>query len=94
MIVRILSEGQYDVDESHLDALNELDAAVEGAVAGEDEATFTAALAALLEAVRTWGTEVPADELVDSELILPPADASAHEVKEMLGDEGLIPDGV
>jgi len=94
MIIRILNEGQFEVDESHLDALNELDTAVEQAVDGSDDATFATALAALLDAVRTSGSPVPADELVDSDMILPPADASADEVRIMLGEEGLIPDSV
>ncbi|CAN5122885.1 hypothetical protein BH24ACT12_BH24ACT12_10620 [soil metagenome] len=94
MIVRILGEGQWDVDASHLDALNELDDAVEKAVETEDEAAFDPSLRALLAAVREWGSLLSDDELVESNLILPPADASAHEVKEFLGDEGLIPDTV
>ncbi len=36
MIVRILGEGQWDVSDEQLDALNELDAAVEAAVDGGD----------------------------------------------------------
>ena len=94
MIVRILSEGQFDVDTSHLDALNELDDAVEHAIDSGDAAAFSGALASLLDAVRSWGTQLPDEQLVDSDLILPPADASADEVKQLLGDEGLIPDAV
>ena len=94
MIVRILSEGQFEVDESHLDRLNELDDGVEHAVDSGDETAFAGALASLLDAVRTWGTALPDEALVDSDLILPPADATADEVKHLLGDEGLIPDAV
>lgn len=91
MIVRILSEGQLEVDASHLDALNSLDDAVERAIEAGDDAAFTNALTSLLGAVREWGVAVPDEELVDSDLILPPADATAGEVQSMLGDEGLIP---
>lgn len=94
MIVRILSEGQFNVDASHLAALNELDDAVEHAVDSGDETTFTAALASLLDAVRKWGVALPDEELVDSDLILPPADSTVDEVRHLLGDEGLIPDAV
>ena len=55
MIVRILGEGQWDVADDHVDALNELDAAVEAAVEAGDQAAFTERLAALLDAVRTAG---------------------------------------
>ena len=59
MIVRILGEGQYDVSDEALDALNELDAAVEAAVESGDATAFGTALAALLDGVRTVG--VPHD---------------------------------
>ena len=91
MIVRILGEGQYDVADDALDRLNELDSAVESAVQSGDEATFRPALEALLEGVRSLGRAHPADSLDESDLILPPADATIAEVHAMLDDEGLIP---
>jgi hypothetical protein len=94
MIVRILGEGQFEVDDGHLDALNELDAKVEAAVDDKDEEAFRPALAGLLDAVREWGAAVADDALVDSDLILPPADAEVDEVVALLGDEGLIPDAL
>ncbi len=91
MIVRILGEGQYDVADAALDRLNELDSAVERAVEDGDEAVFDAALTALLEGVRTVGVPHDLDSLDQSDLILPPADADITQVRELLGDEGLIP---
>jgi hypothetical protein len=91
MIVRILSEGQWDVDEEHLIELNRLDDEVEAAVENGDEVTFANTLAALLNAVRTHGSVLPVDSLEDSDLILPPSDATLTEVRAMLTDEGLIP---
>ena len=91
MIIRILGEGQYDVADDALPRLNELDAAVEAAVEGDDQEAFAAALSDLLEGVRTVGVPHPADSLDESDLILPPADATLEEVRELLSDEGLIP---
>lgn len=91
MIVRILSEGQYDVSDAALERLNELDAAVEAAVDASDETAFGAALAALLDGVRTVGVAHDLDSLDESDLILPPADATIDDVRELLGDDGLIP---
>ena len=91
MIVRILTEGQIEVADDRVQELNSLDAAVEQAVEAGDHAAFADALAALLEGVRSSGSPLPADVLHDSDLILPPADATLEEVREMLGDEGLIP---
>jgi hypothetical protein len=91
VIVRILTEGQFDVAEDQIAGLNELDSALEKAVESGDPAAFSQSLDALLGAVRTTGQPLPADVLHDSDLILPPADATIEEVRELLGDDGLIP---
>jgi hypothetical protein len=91
MIVRILGEGQYDVSDEALTRLNELDATVERSVEAGDVDAFTAALTALLEGVRTVGVAHPADSLDESDLILPPSDATIDEVRALLSDDGLIP---
>jgi hypothetical protein len=91
MIVRILGEGQFVLPEDALDRLNELDSAVEAAVEAGDEAAFAPALAALLDGVRTVGTPHEIDSLDESDLILPPADATLLEVRDLLEDDGLIP---
>jgi hypothetical protein len=91
MIVRILGEGQYDVSDDAVDRLNQLDSAVEAAVEAADEAVFADALQALLEGVRTIGVAHDIDSLDESDLILPPADATIEDVRELLSDDGLIP---
>ena len=91
MIVRILGEGQFEVADAELDRLNELDAAVEAEIDAGNEEAFTARLAELLDGVRAVGAPLPDESLEDSDLILPPADASLEEVREMLSDDGLIP---
>jgi hypothetical protein len=92
MIVRIMGEGQVEVAEQQLEWLNSLDAEVESAVASGDDEAFSLAFGALLDAVRRSGQPLPDDVLHDSDLILPPADASIEEVRELLGAEGLVPD--
>ena len=92
MIVRLMGEGQLDVADGDLTALNDLDAELEKAIESGDEDKFRGALHALLERVRTVGKPLPPEELEPSDLILPPADATMEEVRAMLGDEGLIPD--
>jgi hypothetical protein len=91
VIVRILGEGQLEVADSALDELNELDAQLEAAVERDDEAGFSAALAALLGRVREIGTPAEPDTLAPSALILPQADATMADVRELLSDDGLIP---
>ncbi|HET6908058.1 MAG TPA: hypothetical protein VFH54_01870 [Mycobacteriales bacterium] len=91
MIVRILGEGQRTIDEGALDGLNDLDNDLVAAVDADDEERFSSALTALLDRVRELGSPVPDDEIVPSDLVLPSSDASLAEVRELLGDEGLIP---
>lgn len=91
MIIRILGEGQFDVPDTLLGRLNELDGAVEAAVEAGDETAFTAALGELLAEVRGVASPHAIDTLDESDLILPPADATLAEVREMLQDDGLIP---
>ena len=91
MIVRISGEGQFTLPEGHVDELNRLDEALTKAVDAGDEDEFKDALEALLTSVRSAGQELPADYLGPSDLVLPSPDSTIHEVREVLGDEGLIP---
>jgi hypothetical protein len=91
MIVRISGEGQFDVPDDHVDELNRFDEDLTKAVDAGDEGQFKTALEALLASVRTAGNELAADYIGPSDLVLPSPDSSIHEVREVLGDEGLIP---
>lgn len=92
MIVRIMGEGQLRLDANDLDDLNRLDDLLGEAIDSDNDEKFRAALTSLLEAVRAVGTPVPDDELVDSDLVLPYAEAHVDEVREMLTEDGLIPE--
>jgi hypothetical protein len=91
VIVRILGEGQYDLSDDAVSALNDLDAQVESAVEAGDQTAFEQALAQLLDGVRTAGVAHDADSLEPSDLILPMSDATLAEVRDMLSGDGLIP---
>ena len=91
MIVRILGEGQFRVDDAAAAELNRLDTELEAAVEHSDEDKFAVALASLLAQVRANGAPLPADILEPSDLILPHEDSSMDEVRKLLTDEGLIP---
>ncbi len=91
MIVRISSEGQYEVADGDVDELNELDNAAVRACANADEAGFRAAFDRLLDLVRAKGTPVPEDHLGGSDIILPPPDVSLEEAQTEFQGEGLIP---
>jgi hypothetical protein len=91
MIVRIAGEGQYSVDDSALEGLNALDGEIEKALDAGDEQGFRSSLTTLLDQIRDTGTPVAEDDLVPSDLLLPHAEATLDEVRDLLGEEGLIP---
>ncbi|MGH3366167.1 MAG: PspA-associated protein PspAA [Nocardioidaceae bacterium] len=91
MIVRILGEGQFDVPDTALDELNELDEALVTAVESGDTDAFAGALGELLVGVRAAAAPHALDALDRSDLILPGPDSSLSEVRALLGDDGLIP---
>ena len=91
MIVRILMQGQYRVGSAHLDEMNALDNQIVQAVAENDEAEFRQLLTKMVALVRQHGEEVPMDELVASDVVLPSEDISVDEAREMFIGEGVIP---
>ncbi|SFB62528.1 hypothetical protein SAMN05216266_1315 [Amycolatopsis marina] len=91
MIVRILGEGQFDVPDTALNSLNELDEMLVATVESGDDDAFTRALEALLAGVRAAATPHAVDTLDSSDLILPGPDSTLAEVRALLGDDGLVP---
>lgn len=91
MIVRILGEGQFDLPEEDMDTLNALDDRLTEAIDSGDEGTFRTALQELLAAVRRNALPHDPDSLDPSDLVLPGPDSSLQDVKDLLGEEGLIP---
>jgi hypothetical protein len=91
VIVRISTEGQYELGESDVEALNELDNRAVAACDTKDEEQFRAVFNELLEFVRKHGSLVAEDSLESSDVILPPPDVSLEEAKAEFSGEGLIP---
>jgi PspA-Associated protein len=91
MIVRISTEGQYEVSDGDTAGLNELDNEAVSAGEAGDEASFRDVFGRLLDYVRSNGRPVPDDELVGSDIILPPPDVSLQEAQSEFQGEGLIP---
>lgn len=90
MIVRILGEGQFRVDDDAAAKLTALDKDLDTAVRDDTEPAFHAALHAAVALVRTTGTPVADDEFVTADYILPFSDATVSEVRQLLAD-GTIP---
>jgi hypothetical protein len=92
VIIRVMGEGQFEVDEEVVKGLNELDEQAEQALERGDQERLTELLERMGEAVRTNGARVPDDDLSPSEGIVPPSDLTLEEAHELFEGDGLIPD--
>ena len=92
MIVRISGEGQYRLPDADAERLNELDNRAVASVEAGDETGFGELWAQMLALVETDGEALPDDELVASDVILPPRDVTFAEAQGEFTGEGLIPD--
>jgi hypothetical protein len=92
VIVRISGEGQFELPDGDAERLNELDNRAVSAVEEGDETGFKELWSQMLELVGSDGNAVPDDELVESDVILPPRDITLEEARGEFTGEGLIPD--
>jgi hypothetical protein len=92
VIVRVMGEGQFDVDEEVAKGLHELDERAGQALEAGDQEQLSEVLRRMAEAVRTNGARLPDDDLSPSEAIIPPDDLTLDEARELFEGEGLIPD--
>jgi hypothetical protein len=91
VIVRIATEGQYEVDDGLAEKLNELDNAAVEAIDAGNEDTFRDVFGQMIELVRSNGTAVDDDDIETSDVIIPPSDLSFEEAAEEFSGDGLIP---
>ena len=92
MIVRISGEGQFRLPDEDAERLNELDNRAVSAVEAGDETGFRELWTQMLEIVASDGNTLADDELVESDVILPPRDITFAEAAAEFTGEGLIPD--
>ena len=84
MIVRIMAEDQYRLDDSYRVQIEQLDEATEAALNEGDEAAFQKALHELIGAVREHGQVIPVEEIVPSDWIIPGPDMTLAEARSRL----------
>jgi hypothetical protein len=93
VIVRLMGgDGQYRVEDSLLERLNELDEQAVAALERNDEAELDARLDEMAELVRSRGEQLPDDDLSASDIVVPPSDLTLEETRRLLSEDGLIPD--
>jgi hypothetical protein len=90
--VRISGEGQFRLPDEDAERLNELDNRAVSAVEQDDKDGFYELWSEMLELVARDGNTLDDDELVESDVILPPRDIAFEEAKGEFTGDGLIPD--
>jgi hypothetical protein len=90
MIIRIMGEGQYRVSSALLDDLNLIDDRIVEDVAKEDEASYKKDLSRLIQAIKEKGEPISAEEILESDVIVPPEDLTLEEAEKVFRGSGLI----
>ena len=94
MIVRLMNEGQFRVGDDLLQRLDRLDDEAGEALERGDEEALDARLAEMWQLVESEGERLADDDLHPSDAILPPADLTLEETRELFAGDGsgLIPE--
>jgi phage shock protein A len=90
IVVRIHGEGQFRLDASLRETLDTYDHHLVAAVRGNDDAAYHAALTELFTFVRSKGIQVPENDIVGSDIVLPSDDMPLAEVTDLLAKEGWL----
>ena len=90
MIIRILGQGQFDVKSTLFDDLNKIDNTIVGCVQNGDDVEYKRGLAELIGLILTEGTKLPDTELVESAVIIPPADMTLEEARQVFRGDGIF----
>lgn len=84
MIVRILGDRLYEVEQPDLASIEKLDSVMDTALKNGEEGPFSAALSDLIDKVRISGKALPDDDDRTSDLVVPHEGATLQEVRDML----------
>ena len=84
MIVRILGDRLYDVEQPDLAGIDKLDSTMDAALKSGDEEAFSAALSEMIDKVRSSAKALPDDDDRTSDLVVPHEGATLQEVRDML----------
>jgi hypothetical protein len=87
MIVRVLGDGQYELDDIEAEDFTNLDDALGRHVEEGDEEAYRRDLDSLLDYVRRNGTPLGDEDFRPSDQVLPDPSSSLAEVKALLEDE-------
>lgn len=92
MIIRIMGEGQYRAPEALCNELNQIDNRIVELVEEGKAEEFQKELAKLISEIKKNGEPVGAEEITESDIIVPPADLSLEEAKDIFKGSGIFKD--
>jgi hypothetical protein len=92
VIVRLVGEGQFRVDDDLRTQLNELDDRAVAAIDAGDEATLDGVLDEMWQLVQARGERLADDDLSPSDIAIPPSDLTLEETRKLFSEDGLVPD--
>ncbi len=92
MIIRIVSEGQYEIPSSFFDELNAIDNSIVEFVSKGNEKEYREELSKLIDMIKTNGKQLDDSDIVESNIIVPPGDLTFKEAKEIFTGVGVFED--
>lgn len=87
-----MGEGQYRAPEALCDELNQIDNRIVDLVEEGKAEEFQKELAKLISEIKKNGEPVEAEEITESDIIVPPADLSLEEAKAVFKGSGIFKD--
>ncbi|HPS91450.1 MAG TPA: hypothetical protein PKV33_04785 [Methanothrix sp.] len=90
MIIRILGEGQFRLDDSLVQKINKIDNQIVDHVSKGKKTEYVQDLANLISTIKELAEPVDPVEILPSDIIIPPSDLSFEEARKVFCDEGLI----
>ncbi len=92
MIIRIVGEGQYRIPDALCDELNQIDNRIVKLVEEDKAVEFRDELAKLISEIKENGEPIEAEEIMISDIIVPPGDLSLKEAKAVFKGSGIFED--
>ena len=90
MIIRILGEGQFRLDDNLLDRVNKIDNQIVIHVSKGNKEEYAKDLVNLISTVKELAEPLDAVEILPSDIIIPQSDMSFEEARQVFCNEGLI----
>jgi hypothetical protein len=90
MIIRILGDGQFRLDDGLVERINKIDNRIVEHVSKGSKAEYAQDLANLISTIKELAEPVDPVEILPSDIIIPPSDLSFEEARKVFCDEGLI----